>query len=181
MPPECSFRSWCRLRTIVNLSATRASFGSSSVISMPGTLVRIGWNGPRYSAGASGFRSNRSRWLGPPLAQNRMTENSLSTGGDCSAAKRPASDGCTPSDSAPKLRLPSFSHVRRSIGPWQLCRLALDCTARSFQADATGLDGMSLLPQLCAMRRQNALAPAGAKGRNYIGFTACRALHSVEY
>ena len=39
---------------------------------MPGVFVWIGWNGPRTSAGTSGFRSNVSRWLGPPSSQSRM-------------------------------------------------------------------------------------------------------------
>ena len=34
--------------------------GKCSQISMPGTLVLIGWNSPRISAGASIFRSNMS-------------------------------------------------------------------------------------------------------------------------
>ena len=36
-------------------------------MSMPGTLVLIGLNSPRYSTGASGFRSYMSMWLGPPF------------------------------------------------------------------------------------------------------------------
>ena len=42
-----------------------------------GTLVAIGLNSPRYSAGASGFRSHVSMWLGPPPFQIRMTEVSF--------------------------------------------------------------------------------------------------------
>src|SRR5262245_51930090 len=59
------------------LSATFAVFGKSSQISIPRTFVRIGWNGPRTSLGASGLRSNVSRWLGPPSSQSRMHDFAL--------------------------------------------------------------------------------------------------------
>jgi hypothetical protein len=49
--------SWCSERTIENLSVSRACFGNSSVTSMPGTRDLIGFQMPRYSAGASGFMS----------------------------------------------------------------------------------------------------------------------------
>ena len=52
---------------IENLSANLARRGKNSQMSIPGTLVRIGRNSPRYSAGASGFMSNMSRCGGPPL------------------------------------------------------------------------------------------------------------------
>ena len=39
---------------------------------MPGTLVSIGLNGPRISAGASGFMSQVSSWLGPPTRNSMM-------------------------------------------------------------------------------------------------------------
>ncbi len=38
----------------------------------PGKLVSIGRNSPRISAGASGFMSHMSRWLGPPLRNTRI-------------------------------------------------------------------------------------------------------------
>ena len=44
-------------RTTENLSVTFACLGNFSVMSNPGTLVRIGFHRPRYSAGASGFMS----------------------------------------------------------------------------------------------------------------------------
>jgi hypothetical protein len=43
-------------------------------MSIPGTFVRIGFNGPRYSVGASGFMSYVSSWLGPPHIQNKITD-----------------------------------------------------------------------------------------------------------
>src|SRR5579862_5893991 len=39
---------------------------------MSGEAVRIAWNGPRISAGASGFGSKRSSWLGAPRLKIRM-------------------------------------------------------------------------------------------------------------
>ena len=44
----------------------------SSLIRMPGTAVAAGLYGPRISAGASGFRSQVSRWLGPPHSRMKM-------------------------------------------------------------------------------------------------------------
>ncbi len=41
---------------------------------MPGTLVAIGLNSPRNSAGAFGLRSYMSIWLGPPACQIRITD-----------------------------------------------------------------------------------------------------------
>ena len=43
-----------------NLSIILAISGKCSPMSMPGTLVLIGLNSPRISAGASGFRSHMS-------------------------------------------------------------------------------------------------------------------------
>src|SRR5262245_2660119 len=88
-------------------------------MSRPGTLVRMGLKGPRTSAGASGLRSKVSRWLGPPLAQKRMTEKSLLSECRCSAASRPDRVGSTPLTRAPRLRPPIFSQLRRSSGPRQ--------------------------------------------------------------
>jgi hypothetical protein len=42
---------------IANLSAMRAWRGRISLIRIPGTLVEMARQGPRYSAGASGFGS----------------------------------------------------------------------------------------------------------------------------
>ena len=51
-----------------------ACFGNSSEISKASLFVRIGLNGPRISAGASGFMSQRSSWLGPPRLKIMMQE-----------------------------------------------------------------------------------------------------------
>src|SRR5688572_17965132 len=55
-----------------NLSACAASLGNSSETWMPATLVAIGLNSPRISAGASGLGSNVSCCGGPPV-RNRTT------------------------------------------------------------------------------------------------------------
>src|SRR5207253_111719 len=73
-PAKWSPVLWCSERTTENLSVTRACRGNSSLMSKPGTRVRIGRQMPRYSAGASGFRSYRSMWLGPPSSHIRITD-----------------------------------------------------------------------------------------------------------
>src|SRR5262245_12224548 len=62
------------LRTTASLSATIVCIGINSQMSRPGTLVATGANWPRNSAGASGFMSYLSRWLGPPGRQIRITD-----------------------------------------------------------------------------------------------------------
>ena len=59
-------------RIKVQCLASLAVSGSNSQISIPGTSVAMGRNGPRTSAGASGFKSNVSKWLGPPSSQSRI-------------------------------------------------------------------------------------------------------------
>src|SRR5215212_10152007 len=51
----------------------------SSLIRMPGTAVAIGLYGPRISSGAPGFRSQVSRWLGPPHSEIKMHDLSAAT------------------------------------------------------------------------------------------------------
>src|SRR6266571_1587715 len=46
---------------------------------MPGTAVLIGLYGPRISGGASGLRSQVSRWLGPPHSRMKITDFSAGT------------------------------------------------------------------------------------------------------
>ena len=53
-------------RMMANLSIILAMRGNSSQIWIPGTLVWIGLNSPRTSAGASGLRSHMSMCGGPP-------------------------------------------------------------------------------------------------------------------
>ena len=56
----------CSDRSSVILSICEASCGKCSHIWIPGTLVEIGLKSPRTSAGALGFMSHKSMWLGPP-------------------------------------------------------------------------------------------------------------------
>src|SRR5262245_52562792 len=46
--------------------------GCSSLMRIPGTAVAMGLYGPRISAGAAGFRSHVSRWLGAPQSRMKM-------------------------------------------------------------------------------------------------------------
>jgi len=57
MPCWWSLLSWCTLRMSVTLSMNCACSGNDSQMNVPGTLVAIGLNGPRISAGAAGFGS----------------------------------------------------------------------------------------------------------------------------
>lgn len=57
-----------------SLSIWAASMGKCSQTWMPGVLVAMGLNSPRISAGASGFMSHRSMWLGPPNRKMKMQE-----------------------------------------------------------------------------------------------------------
>ena len=54
--------------------------GRCSQTCKPGTLVAMGLNSPRISGGASGFRSNVSRWLAPPVRKTMMTDFGLFPG-----------------------------------------------------------------------------------------------------
>ena len=74
MDTACLVSRWARLRTRVYLSARAARRGRCSQILSPGRRVAIGLNSPRISAGASGFMSNISRWLGPPVRKMRITD-----------------------------------------------------------------------------------------------------------
>ena len=40
----------------------------------PATFVAIGLNSPRMPSGASGFMSNESRWLSPPVRKTRIID-----------------------------------------------------------------------------------------------------------
>ena len=54
-----------------------AVLGRCSQICKPGSEVAMGLNSPRTSAGAWGFMSNISIWLGPPSRLNRITDLAL--------------------------------------------------------------------------------------------------------
>ena len=96
------------------LSARCASSGRYSQISIPGTFVRMGERGPRYSLGASGFMSNVSSWLGPPHIQNRITAVSREL---VPASARHANNSA--SVKPPRAMVPTRRNSRRGSGPGQ--------------------------------------------------------------
>src|SRR5690242_11091899 len=73
---------------------------------MPGTLVSIAPNGPRYSAGARGLGSQVSMWPGPPLSQNRITLLPAADERTAPSARRRAKSARVnpPTPSAPAVR-----------------------------------------------------------------------------
>src|SRR6266436_3382761 len=64
-------------RMRVALSRALAIIGMVSLMCVPGILVLIGFNSPRMLAGASGFGSQMSIWLGPPCRKTMMTDFAL--------------------------------------------------------------------------------------------------------
>ena len=48
-----------------------------SLMCVPGILVLMGLNSPRMLAGASGFGSQMSMWLGPPCRNTMITDFAL--------------------------------------------------------------------------------------------------------
>ena len=74
IPSLCPAKLWEHERINVNLSAIFACIGSNSQMSIPGTFVLMGVNGPRTSRTAFGFRSYVSRCEGPPFCQSRITD-----------------------------------------------------------------------------------------------------------
>ena len=56
-PSLCEVILWCSDRTSEIRCPSRACNGKTSQTSSPGTVVRIGRSGPRYSLGASGLQS----------------------------------------------------------------------------------------------------------------------------
>jgi hypothetical protein len=89
---------------------------------IPGTVVAMGLYGPRISAGASGLRSQVSRWLGPP--HNKMKMHDLSVAPSLfGAPTRAATIPGTLRFNIPAP--PSWSNRRREIVPFDDCRLEL--------------------------------------------------------
>jgi len=62
------------VRTSVKRSLRIAVCGRSSVKWAPGVRVAMTPNGPLYSAGAFGFGSNVSKWLGAPQRKTKITD-----------------------------------------------------------------------------------------------------------
>src|SRR2546426_7335189 len=81
---------------------------------MPGTLVEIAPNSPRYSLGASGFGSQVSCWLGPPRIQRMITEFWREGDLPCEAA-RASQRNKSESDKPASPSSPTFRKLRRSI------------------------------------------------------------------
>src|SRR6516162_3914183 len=114
--PASRWPSWklTLLRINEYLCDRAASLGKSSVKRTPGVRVAIVASGPRYSAGALGLGSNRSRWLGPPPSQTRRIDRARPfpevASGDWPFAGMPAAKGAA----APILR-----NARRD-NPWHV-------------------------------------------------------------
>src|SRR5437762_11749738 len=99
---------------IDHLSMIRALIGKRSQIWMPGTLVLIAPNSPRYSIGASGFGSHVSCWLGPPRIQRMITDFCRETAfpeAFARASERRRSGNANPA----KPRKPDLRKLRRSM------------------------------------------------------------------
>ena len=129
-PSLCEAIVWDSDRTSENRRAVRACRGSSSQTSMPGTVVRMGLKGPRYSAGAAGLRSYVSRWLGPPHIQNKMTD--VSAGTAASTARTVSRPGRV---NPPQLSSPARRKSRRSMGPGQGRAPTMNTPLRSLRRD----------------------------------------------
>src|SRR2546421_8711392 len=99
---------------IDHLSMIRALIGSRSQICIPGTLVGIAPNSPRYSSGPSGFGSHVSCWLGPPLIHRIIAERCREIGFPLAAAVASALNRSA-RDKPASPSTPIFKNERRSI------------------------------------------------------------------
>ena len=97
---------------MVNLSSIAAILGRCSQICTPGILVLMGLNDPRIRSGWSGFISQVSMWLGPPVIQSRMTLLLLLMGLPAFAASARACSRLGTVSPAMPAR-PAFSMLRR--------------------------------------------------------------------
>src|SRR5262245_55062695 len=101
---------------MVYLSAWRAERGKCSLICIPGTLVVIGLNSPRISAGASGLRSQVSCCAGPPRMNNKMHDLAVPkppVDGLAAAHVRPRNNSGKAMPAVP--RLPIWRKSRREM------------------------------------------------------------------
>jgi hypothetical protein len=99
-------------RMMAACRVSRAKFGHSSQISIPGTAVAMGLKGPPCSV--PGLRSKVSLWLGPPAIHSRMHD----FGRALAAAAPRASAGNQPdSEDAITPAVDSRSHSRRLRAP----------------------------------------------------------------
>ena len=83
---------------------------------MPGTFVLIGMKSPRYSLGASGFKSYISMCGGPPGIHTKMTEVSLP---DVPFGALFACASSSPANPKPHAAPPISMNERRVTGPGQ--------------------------------------------------------------
>src|SRR5438067_1485529 len=80
---------------------------------MPAALVAIGWNSPRYSAGALGFMSQVSICDAPPLSQMRIVDLAFFRPPLAAGAAFTRLGKCRPQNPRPL----ATRNVRRSTGP----------------------------------------------------------------
>src|SRR5580700_6963259 len=86
----------------VNWSVNFANCVCISLMRMPGTLVEMGWYGPRIVEGALGFISQVSIWLGPPQSNTKMHDFSAAMALPlASSLSLPSTIPGMPSESAP--------------------------------------------------------------------------------
>ena len=81
-------------------------------------FVGMGCISPRYSSGASGFRSYVSMWLGPPCNQIRMTDvsdavDAFASARNCSKSESPR----PPIASEPISRNERVERIENKYGP----------------------------------------------------------------
>src|SRR5262249_37245328 len=107
---SCELKEWVKVRIRQVLCTHLAVRGRCSQICRPGSEVAIGLNSPRISAGACGFMSNMSMWLGPPSRLNMMTERALPRGGVSPPVARNRRGKVQPPNSA---KAPTRSSSRR--------------------------------------------------------------------
>ena len=99
-------------RSRQSLSIWAANSGRCSQSWMPGTRVSTGRNSPRISAGASGFMSHRSMWLGPPNRKMKMQAFARRSPAPGAAARKAARSRL---DSPSRLSPPARSNSRRVL------------------------------------------------------------------
>src|SRR5438067_14931 len=102
--------------------ASLARRGCRSLMRMPGTVVAIGWYGPRIPSGAIGFRSHVSRWLGPPHSRMKMHDFSRAPVDAAPIPPRASKTPGRPSCNMP--RPPACSKLRRDMALTDGWRLA---------------------------------------------------------
>src|SRR4051812_44291109 len=111
---------WRSVRTRLHLCITLANRGNFSHTCKPLTRVEIGLYWPRTSAGALGFMSTVSWWLGPPHWCRKMTDDALALRFGDDVAERAPGMPSVASD-----RAPTWSRSRRVRG-----RMGVGASAR---------------------------------------------------